>query len=109
MTAITYAPETRTICTIIQKLGNEIAEAGAATPEPTTQRTLGPTTRTIEVDRHYRTAYRMFSDRFRSHVSEERFIEVWSQVNRSAVRSMEWNGHIDYTTDTGSGTRRQWS
>jgi hypothetical protein len=110
VTAITYAPETRTICTIIQKLGNEVAEAGVATPEPSTQPTTAPTTRSaeyidrmIQVDRHYHNAYLMFSDKFRSRVSEEHFIDVWSQVNRSGVRSMEWNGHIDFTTDTGSG------
>ena len=58
------------------------------------------------MNRHYRTAYLMFSDRFRSRVSEQRFIDLWSQINRSeagGVKSMEWNGHIDFTTDTGSG------
>jgi hypothetical protein len=112
VTALTYAPETSKICTIIEKLGNEIAGAGAATPAPSTQPASRPTTRSaeyidrmIQVDRHYHTAYLMFSDKFRSRVSEQRFIEVWSQVNRSAsgVESMEWNGHIDFTTDTGSG------
>ena len=114
VTAWQYAPETRKISTIIEQLGSEIAEAGAATPAPLTQPTSEPTTRSaqdidraIQVNRHYRNAYLMFSDKFRERVSEQRFTEIWSQINRSnsgRVRSMEWNGHIDFTTDTGSGT-----
>ncbi len=64
------------------------------------------------MDRHYHNAYLLFSDKFRARVSEQRFIEVWSQINRSAsggVKSMEWNRHIEFTTDTGSGARKRFS
>jgi len=112
VTALKYAPETRAISIIVQKLGNELAEAAAATPPPSSQPTSEPAIkspeyidRMIQADRHYHNAYLMFSDRFRGRVSEQKFIEFWSQLHRSTggVRSMEWNGNIDFTTDTGSG------
>ena len=113
VTAWKYAPETHEIAGMVEKLGSEVSQAGAAMPAPSSQPASAPAAtspelidRMIQVSRHYRNAYLMFSDRFRARVSERRFIEVWSQVNRpdtGGVRSMEWNGLIDFATDTGSG------
>jgi hypothetical protein len=109
-TAWKYAPETRDISGMIQDLGSEIAQANAASPPATSPAAPAPASRPsdamVQMSRHYRNAYRMFSDKFRGRVSDQQFADVWSQVNRGAaggVQSMQWNGLIDFTTDTGSG------
>ena len=120
ITTIRYKPDTDQVSAMVAKLGDEIRLANQeevlarpATPTSRPALTMGPQKRTAaEIDheiamrRHYHTAYMMFSDKFRARVIEERFARKWSEMNfggAGGLKSMQWNGHIDYQSDTGSG------